>query len=152
MARATARVAAMQLIYESCAGGEGGEDSLRMVYNELRDEKMRPVAQEDPTLADRAWIDRVVAGVMADLDSLDARINAASKNWAVDRMARVDLAILRLAAAEIFYLDDIPDSVSVNEAVELAKKFGGEDSPRFVNGVLGKLVRGKADETCDPRD
>ncbi len=141
MARATARVAAMQLIYESCAGGEGGEDSLRMVYNELRDEKMRPVAQEDPTLADRAWIDRVVAGVMADLDSLDARINAASKNWAVDRMARVDLAILRLAVWELLNEKETPGPVVISEAIELANCYSGESSGRFINGILGTILR-----------
>jgi len=141
MARATARVAAMQLIYESCAGGEGGEDSLRMVYNELRDEKMRPVAQEDPTLADRAWIDRVVGGVMADLDSLDARINAASKNWAVDRMARVDLAILRLAVWELLNEKETPGPVVISEAIELANCYSGESSGRFINGILGTILR-----------
>ena len=141
MARATARVAAMQLIYESCAGGEGGEDSLRMVYNELRDEKMRPVAQEDPTLADRAWIDRVVAGVMADLDSLDTRINAASKNWAVDRMARVDLAILRLAVWELLNEKETPGPVVISEAIELANCYSGESSGRFINGILGTILR-----------
>ena len=141
MARATARVAAMQLIYECCAGGEGGEDSLRMVYNELRDEKMRPVAQEDPTLADRAWIDRVVGGVMADLDSLDARINAASKNWAVDRMARVDLAILRLAVWELLNEKETPGPVVISEAIELANCYSGESSGRFINGILGTILR-----------
>ena len=131
----------MQLIYESCAGGEGGEDSLRMVYDELRDEKMRPVAQEDPTLADRAWIDRVVAGVMADLDSLDARINAASKNWAVDRMARVDLAILRLAVWELLNEKETPGPVVISEAIELANCYSGESSGRFINGILGTILR-----------
>jgi N utilization substance protein B len=59
-------------------------------------------------------------------------------------MAKVDISILRVAAAEIFHMDDIPDSVSANEAVELAKIYGGDESPNFINGILGKLIRGKA--------
>jgi N utilization substance protein B len=58
-------------------------------------------------------------------------------------MAKVDLSILRLSAAEILYLSDIPDSASINEAVEMAKKYGGEDSGKFINGILGKVVRSK---------
>jgi N utilization substance protein B len=61
-------------------------------------------------------------------------------------MSKVDLSILRLAAAEIFHMEDIPDSVSANEAVELAKIYGGDDSPKFVNGILGKIIRGKEKE------
>jgi N utilization substance protein B len=61
-------------------------------------------------------------------------------------MARVDISILRVAAAEIFYMEDIPDSVSANEAVELAKTFGGDESPKFVNGIIGKLIRIKEKE------
>jgi N utilization substance protein B len=74
---------------------------------------------------------------------LDLKIETGSDNWKVSRMARVDLSILRVAATEIFYMEDIPDSVSANEAVELAKTFGGDESPKFVNGIIGKLIRGK---------
>lgn len=142
MARTTARVAAMQLIYETCAGGEGGEESLRMVYDELRDENTRAVSEKDPTLADRAWLDRAVSGVLKDLDLLDERINAASKNWTVERMARVDLAILRLAVWELLNeKDTTPGPVVINEAVELANCYSGESSGRFINGVLGTILR-----------
>ncbi len=141
MARTTARVAAMQLIFETCAGGEGGEESLRMVYDELRDEKTRAVSEKDPSLADRAWLERAVSGVMRDLDLLDARINAASKNWTVERMARVDLSILRLAVWELLNEKDTPGAVVINEAVELANCYSGESSGRFINGVLGTILR-----------
>jgi N utilization substance protein B len=79
-------------------------------------------------------------------EELDLVIEAGSDNWKVSRMAKVDLSILRVAAVEIFHMDDIPDSVSANEAVELAKTYGGEESPKFVNGILGKLIRGKRKE------
>lgn len=73
---------------------------------------------------------------------IDAKINESSSNWKAGRIAKVDLAILRLCVTEILFLDreDIPMSAAINEAVELAKKFGGEDSGKFVNGILGKLA------------
>ena len=75
-------------------------------------------------------------------DEIDERLVAVSENWAIDRMPVVDRAILRLATYEMLFVDDVPVSVSINEAVELAKAYGGEDdSSRFVNGVLGRIAR-----------
>ncbi|MBR5345396.1 MAG: transcription antitermination factor NusB [Clostridia bacterium] len=142
MSRATARVAAMQMIYETCAGGEGGEDTLSMVYDELREEQ-RPLKDGEPTLSEREWIAKIVAGVVGELDDLDARIGAASQNWSVDRMARVDLAIMRMAVWEILHEDDVPGPVVINEAVELANRYSGEGSGRFINGILGTILRKK---------
>lgn len=142
MSRATARVAAMQMIYETCAGGEGGEDTLSMVYDELREEQ-RPLKDGEPTLSEREWISRVVAGVVGELDDLDARIGKASQNWSVDRMARVDLAIMRLAVWELLHEDDVPGPVVINEAVELANRYSGEGSGRFINGILGTILRSR---------
>jgi N utilization substance protein B len=68
-------------------------------------------------------------------------VSGLSTNWRLDRMSRVDLTILRLAAQEILFRADIPKSVSINEAVELAKRFGAEDSPAFVNGLLDKIAK-----------
>jgi N utilization substance protein B len=73
----------------------------------------------------------------AEIDELLQRI---SEHWSVSRMPLVDRSILRMAAYEILYVDDVPHSVTINEAVELAKVFGGDDSSKFVNGVLGKLA------------
>ena len=141
MARATARVAAMQMIYERFAGGQGGEDTLQMIYEELREDKARPVADEDPGVADRAWIEQILQGVMTCQPELDERIAAASRNWSIDRMARVDLTILRLAVWEILHEKDVPGSVVINEAVEMANSYSGENSGRFINGILGTILR-----------
>ena len=89
------------------------------------------------------YAEALVRGVAAHVDEIDDRLDGASENWAVDRMPVVDRALLRMAVYEMFYVDDVPVSVTINEAVELAKSFGGEDdSPRFVNGVLGRIARG----------
>lgn len=84
----------------------------------------------------------LIRGVEANQAVIDERLEGASENWALSRMPIVDRSILRLAVYEMFHCDDVPVSVSINEAVELAKGFGGEDdSPRFVNGVLGRIAR-----------
>ncbi len=88
------------------------------------------------------YAESLVRGVAANVDDIDARLAATSENWAIDRMPVVDRALLRLAVFEMVYVDDVPISVSINEAVELAKVYGGEDeSSRFVNGVLGRIAR-----------
>jgi transcription antitermination protein NusB len=82
----------------------------------------------------------LVSGVEAHLPDIDETIGEVSENWSVSRMPLVDRNILRLATYEIAYEGDVPTSVAINEAVELAKVYGGEDSSKFVNGVLGKIA------------
>jgi N utilization substance protein B len=97
----------------------------------------------------------LLAGVESRQSEIDASLSDISEHWAVSRMPLVDRNILRLAVYEILYVDDIPDSVSINEAVEMAKAYGGEDSSKFVNGVLGKLAQmssGDEKELEDPDD
>ncbi|MBR7092980.1 MAG: transcription antitermination factor NusB [Clostridia bacterium] len=83
-------------------------------------------------------------GTAEHLEDIDAKISAYSVNWNKDRLSRVALSLLRLCVYEIFYRDDIPVSVSINEAVELAKTYGGADDASFVNGVLGGIARADA--------
>lgn len=84
----------------------------------------------------------LVRGVEAHRASIDKHLASTSENWSLARMPIVDRSILRLATYEMMYREDVPISVSINEAVELAKDFGGEDeSPRFVNGVLGRIAK-----------
>ena len=78
--------------------------------------------------------------IVENIDTIDAEINEKSQGWKTNRMGKVDLSIIRLAVYEIKLEDDIPVKVSINEAVELAKKFGTDDSASFVNGVLAKFV------------
>lgn len=78
--------------------------------------------------------------IIQKISELDKMINEIAEGWKTKRMGKVELTILRLALYEIKYDNDVPDKVAINEAVELAKKFGGDDSPAFVNGILAKLV------------
>lgn len=90
-----------------------------------------------------AYFNKMFDIINSRLEEIDNVLENSIANWKMERIARVDLAILRLSAAEILFFDDIPNSVSINEAVELAKKFGSEDSGKFINGILGRIVRGK---------
>ncbi|CCO08918.1 transcription antitermination factor NusB [Desulforamulus hydrothermalis] len=87
-----------------------------------------------------AFAQQLVKGTLEHMQEIDELISQVSKDWQLNRMANVDRNIIRLALYEMKFRDDIPASVSVNEAVELAKIFGGADSGRFVNGILGKFV------------
>ncbi|MCL2573221.1 MAG: transcription antitermination factor NusB [Defluviitaleaceae bacterium] len=82
-----------------------------------------------------------VGGVFANLNIIDAHIAETSSAWDISRISKIDLAIMRLAVYEILFDDKIPEGTSINEAVELAKAFSSEDGSKFVNGVLGKIVR-----------
>lgn len=88
----------------------------------------------------------IALGVEEKKENLDGLIEKYSKGWKVKRLPKVNLAILRLAAYEILFVDDVPESVAINEAVELAKKYSGESDYSFINGVLGALVKGEVKE------
>lgn len=83
---------------------------------------------------------RLIDGATENKNSIDAELVEASENWALDRMPIVDRSLLRMAAYEMQFVDEVPISVSINEAVNLAKEFGGDDSPRFINGILGRIA------------
>ncbi|MBR5288710.1 MAG: transcription antitermination factor NusB [Clostridia bacterium] len=128
MARPIAREAAMQLVFEQIFGGVGETETLV----DLIDYR--------PNDNDRSYIDMVVAGVHEHEKELDEEIAACLRGWTIERLSRVDLAILRLAVFEMKY-SEIPAAVSINEAVELTRKYSSEQSCPFVNGVLGTISR-----------
>ncbi len=88
---------------------------------------------------DQLYMEEKYARIMDKLPEIDARIGETAQGWKLSRLAKVDLAILRLAVYEMKYDEDVPVGVAINEAVELSKKFGGDESPAFINGILGKL-------------
>ncbi|MDE6620325.1 MAG: transcription antitermination factor NusB [Lachnospiraceae bacterium] len=104
--------------------------------------KMETQENEAPKIRDEdaAYISSKSNRIIEKLDELDGMINKQAKGWTTQRMGKVDLTILRLAVYEIVYDEDVPTGVAINEAVELAKKFGQEESSGFVNGVLAKFA------------
>lgn len=144
MSRITARAAAMQLIYEKLAGGQGGEESLQMVYDELRRDGVpgvESVGKKEPDQEDREYIARVLEGVLEKRALLDEKIGSAAQGWTLDRMPRIDLTIMRLAVWEMMFVPEVPGSVSIAEALELTERYSDPDDKKFVNGVLGTILR-----------
>lgn len=104
-------------------------------YNLFR-EVMVPMDEVDSD-----YIHTKVFNIMNMVETLDKDIDSVSVDWPIERLSKVDLTILRLAYYEMKFDEDIPVKVAINEAVELAKKYGGDESPSFINGVLGKLAK-----------
>ena len=124
------------------------ERIFAMIFcNEFRNEDEMPEQLafylenfDDMTAINREKIRSKASDVIAKKDELDNKINSVAKGWKTSRMSKVDLSIIRLALYEILFEDDIPNVVSINEAVELAKSYGGNSSPSFINGILARLV------------
>ena len=87
----------------------------------------------------KAFAETLIKGVVNNLEEIDSTIDQYSTNWALDRMARVDLSLLRLAVFEIQYLPDVPANVAINEAIEIGKRYGTKETPPFINGILDKI-------------
>lgn len=118
----------MQLVFEQLFGGEGTSETLVDLID------------YEPGEEDRRYIDAVVAGVHEHAQEIDREIAACLRGWTLSRISRVDHAILRLSVYEMKYAK-LPVAVSINEAVELTRKYSGERSCPFVNGVLGTISR-----------
>ena len=128
MSRKSARAAAVQMVYEQMLGGEGGEETLRGLI------------EFTPEEDDQVYIDSLLAGVSAHAEELDSQIEKCLKGWTLDRIAKVDRAVLRVAAFELCHGRQTPDAVVINEAVALAQRFDSPTAAKFVNGVLSTLL------------
>lgn len=103
---------------------------------ELYFEKKAPMSEKDET-----YVSERVYDILSKLNEIDSDIEDASESWTVSRMSKIDLSIMRLAYYEMRYDESVPLQVAINEAVEIAKLYGGDNSPSFINGVLGKLAK-----------
>lgn len=144
MTRANARELAVHLIYGRDFTGEEPEQvvSVRLAkeyYDKLSEEN--EVYAERPSRAQVAYLDKVVSGVANREDELNAQIQKFSIGWDISRISRLTRAIMQLAIFETLYVDDVPTGVAVSEAVRLAKKYDGDDTGSFVNGILGSFAR-----------
>jgi N utilization substance protein B len=128
----------MRLIYQTSVTDDWSDDAKALFLKENASDPQTEFRLS--SAADKAYFNTVFDAVRENLSEIDAGIGGASAHWKLTRIAKVDLAIIRLAVAEMLYADGIPVSVSINEAVDLARKYGGEKSYEFVNGVLGKIA------------
>ena len=129
MKHTLSREIAMKRLYAETVGGT---DSIE----EALEQTERDMSEENKLFSDRLY-----DGVHAHLTEIDETIEAHAKDWSIQRIAKVDLSILRIAVYELLYETAIPEGATVNEAVELAKLFGGEKSAGFVNGILGAIAK-----------
>ena len=132
MSRTTAREVAMMMHFSNLLGGE---DTPEHVFEKA--ELLGTLDEED-----LLYVAQMLEGVCAQSEELDEIIGRYSKDWAIERIARVDLSILRVAIYEMLYRkEDVPTGAAINEAVELAKRYGGERSYAFINGILGSVAK-----------
>ncbi len=130
------RIIALQTLYEQELRQDAGDKSFKL--DEVLD---RNIKRYQDVLSDVAFIKQLVAGINKHAAKLDAELQPVAPEWPIDQIARMDRLVLRIGLYELQNEADVPPKVVINEAVELAKAFGGDNSSRFVNGVLGTLLR-----------
>ncbi len=131
MGRKEARAVAMQCLYQMDIHDEYTDDKLnKCIENASLNNK------------DTSFVANIGTNFLTNHKRIDSAIEKHLKNdWKIERISKVELAILRVSITEILYIDDVPESVSINEAVELSKKYSDEGSPSFINGLLGSWLR-----------
>ena len=144
MTRGNARELAVHLIYGRSFTGEEPEQTVstrlaKEYYDKLATEN--DVYSERPSRAQLAYIDTVVAGVANRCDELNEHISSFSIGWDLNRISRLARSIMQLAIFEILYVEDVPTGAAISEAVRIAKKYDGDDTGAFVNGILGAFAR-----------
>ena len=112
-------------------------EELRLQYSNNPNLELNNIELEDAI--DRNYMATICENVKENKEQIDELINKYAKNWSVSRMPKVDLSILRLAICELIFIDEIPNKVSINEAIELAKLYCDDKSPKFINGILGSV-------------
>ena len=140
------RIIALQTLYEQDFRRAANDKGL-----DLEAILSRNITRYEGTVEDKEFIERLVRGVDGKASELDATLQPIAPEWPIDQIARMDRVILRMGLYELTYEPDVPPKVVINEAVELAKAFGSENSSKFVNGVLGTALRQRqGDESGEP--
>ena len=129
-ARRSGREAALQMLFQLEGSGVSADQAVDLFWRTFED--------ADPE--GKPYADSIVRGVADNLDAIDKKVAAASQNWRLERMSRVDRNLLRLGTWELMFRTDVPRAVILDEAVELAKSFGTDESSGFVNGVLDRIA------------
>ncbi len=141
MSRSAARENAFKIIYNCALMKEPPHDMCEYLEETVKDELW---AEEAMSGKDLEYMKSVVFGAAEAKDELNAKIAPLLKKWDVERLPKISLALLQLAIYEIDNMEDVPDRVAVNEAVELSKKYGEDDTFKFINGVLAEYLKNKA--------
>lgn len=140
MKRRLAREIVVQSLYQIEMNGVTGDEAINIVVEEARQDN--EIGADVTELADIDVFTReLLEGIRDKQEIIDQKLVGYLTGWQVDRLSRVDRQILRLAAYELLYREDVPPKVVINEAIELAKHFGLEENGKFVNGVLGRMLR-----------
>ena len=137
MSRRKARDITFKYVYSTLYGESELEDTLESIIT-ADSEEIEILDGEE-----KSYFNKVSIGIKEHEEEIDKKILSKLKNWTIERIFKIDLAILRLAVFEIMYFEDMPPKVAVNEAVELAKKYGNDASSNFVNGVLREIIKDK---------
>lgn len=130
MGRKQAREGAMKILYQMEINEDFSDEALDIYFNNFSYDEL-----------EKEYILDAMIKIKDNLDSIDKYIESHSEGWNLNRLAKIDLAVLRIAVYEILYREDIPIEVSINEAIEIVKKYSTEESFKFINGVLGGFVR-----------
>ena len=136
------RIVALQTLYEQDFRREVNDPGL-----DLEDVLARNIARYEETIEDKAFIESLVRGVTGNQTDLDDVIRPVAPEWPIEQIARMDRVILRMGVYELMHDKSVPPKVVINEAVELAKAFGGDNSSKFINGVLGTVLRNQETKT-----
>ncbi|MGN7414515.1 transcription antitermination factor NusB [Paenibacillus sp. SAF-068] len=140
MKRRLAREIAVQSLYQMEMNEVGAAEAVNMLINEAAEDNETEVVIRDEDVM-RTYVTEIVQGAWNHKEAIDGLLVDYLKGWQISRLSRVDRQILRLSTYEMVFRDDIPAKVSVNEAIELSKYFGTEESGKFVNGVLGRMIQ-----------
>jgi transcription antitermination protein NusB len=139
------RIIALQTLYEQDFRRDAKDDQF-----DLATVLARNIERYHEMVDDKAFIEQLVNGVAKHEAALDAQLQPIAPEWPIDQIARMDRVILRIGLYELLHEKDVPPKVVINEAVELAKAFGGENSSKFVNGVLGTVMRDRESAEAKP--
>ncbi len=132
------RIVALQTLYEEDFRTEVNDPSV-----DLEEILERNIGRYSDTIEDKAFIQELVRGIKQRQAALDDAIRPVAPEWPIEQIARMDRVILRIGVYELLFEKGVPPKVAINEAVELAKGFGGDNSSKFINGVLGTILRNK---------
>lgn len=139
------RIIALQTLFEQDFRGQMGDTDF-----DLDATLKRNLSRYDAAIDDKAFIERLVHGVSENAEALDKALQPLAPDWPISTIARMDRVVLRVGMFELTHMTDVPAKVAINEAVELSKMFGNENSSKFINGVLGTALRQREEGAGKP--